>query len=520
MVQDQLRSDPGNDNSAPIDFAFYSSFLAYQTPLGASFIAAMSGLGAGPLTGSFTYGQIGVGDPTSLLVLAECYPDARLIGIEPDPESAKRAQVAVAESGIGNLTIAQGPLSADNLPECDILVLGRLYSSLDAAQRPNLVKAWSDRLKPGGILCIQYSALPGAASTDVLFHFLRELAPTFDGDPRARMAGALGRLADMARAEAFVFRQLPEAPQILESMAASDPLLGAREVFNTPRHALYVTDAFNEIDPSGLVFAGHGQIPFNLLELGLPQSLRAGADSMKSVRSRELYLDYARNAKARVDLYAKPQSATREPAELLSPFFVMRMGTGPETLRRQQLAQNTGVDFTAGLYTDILDNLSREPVTIGGLLELAPLRKHARARVIKAVQLLIGADLISLVRTKHMPTAGPLPETLRLTSSLNTMLLAQSLQTPDIAPFSTPFTGQRLVMELGQRLNLHALLGGDLEPVFAGLEARGLQLTDKAGKKASFEEFKSSILSELPKFRAQDGAFLYAIGVLGEDKVQ
>jgi len=49
---------------------------------------------------------------------------------------------------------------------------------------------------------------------------------------------------------------------------------------------------------------------------------------------------------------------------------------------------------------------------------------------------------------------------------------------------------------------------------------RGLQWTDKDGKRASLEEFKSSIMSELPKFRAQDGAYLQAVGVLANASIQ
>jgi hypothetical protein len=292
-------------------------------------------------------------------------------------------------------------------------------------------------------------------------------------------------------------------------------------VFNTPPHGLYVTEVLREIESTGLVYAGNGQLGFNLMEIGLPQPLRAGAEAMKTVPARELYLDYARNAAARADIYVKPlDGPARDAADLLADFHIMRFGTGPDTLRRQQIAQNTGVDFTAQLYTDLLAVLSSEPRRIAELLEEPALRKHARARVLKAIQLLLGTDMAALARVKTAQQSAPLPEKIRLTSKLNRVLLEDSLDNPDAAVFSNPLTGQRLLLPLAQRLSLYALLGGDLEVAYAGLEAHGLQVTGPDNKPASAAEFKASVLAELPKFSAQDGAFLRAIGVIAEADLQ
>jgi hypothetical protein len=521
MDQDKTNGSSRPETAVPIDFSVYSSFLAYQAPLPVSFIAAMQGLGHGPLTGAFTYAQVGVKEVMALAVMAESYPEATFTGMDADPAAVERGQAMVREADLKNITIVSGPLTGEGLPDCDVIVLSRLYSALPPAERQAAVAGLAKRLKPGGMLCIQYSALPGAASTDALFNFLREISGTFEGSAPERIAGALSRAVDLARGEAFVFRQFPAAAEILQRMTQSDPALGAREVFTTSMHGLYVTEAMREMQPTGLVYAGQGQLPFNLMELGLPQPLRAGAEAIKSVPARELYLDFARNAQARDDLYIKPkEGGARDPAELMGDFLLLRHTAGPETLRRQQMAQNTGVDFTAQLYTDLLAALSPEPRSIASLLEEAGLRKHARARVLKAIQLLIGTEMASLARIKRTPPAGLMPDQVRIPSKLNRLLLESNLDNPDVVPFSSPLTGQRILLSLAQRLHLHALMGGDLEKVYATLEARGLQMTDKDGKRASLEEFKSSILAELPRFRVQDGALLRGLGVLVDASLQ
>jgi SAM-dependent methyltransferase len=512
---------PANDDTAPLDFGVYSAFLAYQAPLPVSFIMAMQGLGRGPFAQSFTYAQAGLGDATALAVLADSYPEGEFIGIDADAGVIERGEALARAGGVPNMRLVQSTLEAADLPPCDIIALSGLYSSAEPEPRRRVVKAMAQRLKPGGALCVQYRSLPGAATTDMIFQLLREIAGSLEGDAPTRLKGALGRALELSRGGGFVFRQFPAAAEILERMSRSDPALGAREVFRSRTHALYASEVFREVEAAGLTYAGNGQVLGNLLELSIPPTLRASAEAVAAGAPRELFLDYARNNDARVDIFIRPDGKEpRETGEALADFLVRRHEMGPETLRRQQLAQNTGVDFTAQLYTDLLAAIKPTPQRIGDILEEPALRKHARARVVKAILLALGTDMASMVRTTVMPNRGPMPEKVRLTSKLNVHLIQAHLSTPDVVPISCPVTGQRLVLSLAQRLHLHALLGGALEPAYEGLAARGLQLTDKDGNEPTLEAFKASVMEELPAFRANDGQFLYAIGVLADARVQ
>src|SRR5262249_40831893 len=150
---------------------------------------------------------------------------------------------------------------------------------------------------------------------------------------------------------AVAFQQFPAAAQLLENMVRTHPAVGAREILGTNLRALYAGEVIGEIEETGLRYAGNGLVVANLLDLAIPPQLRASAEALPVGAAREVFLDFARNTDARVDLYIRPAAEPREPAEALADFLIRRAETSPETLRRQQLAQNTGIDFTAQLYT-------------------------------------------------------------------------------------------------------------------------------------------------------------------------
>jgi SAM-dependent methyltransferase len=507
---------PANDDVVPVDFSVYSAFLAYQAPLPLSLVLAMHGLGSGPLSGAFTYAQVGLGDAIALAVLADSYPEAQFIGVDESPAAIERAEALAKAGGLGNIKFIHSPLAEVKLPPCDVIIPGGLYSSAEPEPRARLIKALAGKLKPGGALCVQYRLLPGSATTDALFHFLRQIASTLQGDPLTRLSGALSRAVEMARNGALIFRQLPAAQEILERMIRSDPTVGVREVFNITGHALYFTEVMAEMEAAGLRYVGNGQVLANLLDITIPPPLRSGAEALAEGAARETYLDFVRNNDSRVDIYVRPDGPPpRDMADALGDFLVRRPDGNPETLRRQQLAQNTGIDFTAQLYTDLLAAIKPTPQTISALLDDPALRKHARARVTKAILLALGADMASLMRTPTSPDSGPMPDKVRLVSKLNAHIIAAHLGNPDIVPVSCPVTGQRLVLTLAQRLHLHAMLGGSLDSAFEALSAGRFRLTDKDGNPPTLESFKESVITELPNFRAQDAQFLYAIGVLG-----
>lgn len=509
------QNEPQNDNAAAFDFGPYSSYLAFQAPLPVSFAAAVHGIPVRPLADAFTYVELGAGSGQALALLADAHPQARFIGIEPDAGLAARARTLASTGGLSNMEIIEAPLDGRAVPEADVIVLSTLYSWVPPGNRRALLAGLAPKLKPEGILCLQYSALPGAGASDALYMLLKSVSGSLDGESMDKLRGAVGRAVDMARNGAMFFQSTPLAAQHLEGITQSDPALGVREVSRTLTHSLYVTEVMAELAASGFAFAGNGQLELNFAELTIPAPLRAVAESVRDPAVRELLVDYGRNTAARVDLFVRADSVgERDPAMLLGDFLVARMGEGEQTLARQQLAQNTGVDFTAGVYTDILNGVSHEPRTVTAILDLPAVRKHARHRALKALQLLIGARFCQIVRSKTSLPVGMMPERVKFASRLNAHLFEADVATARPLALSAPISGVRVTLSMPDRWLLHASMGGALEPVFQTMASNGIELKLQDGSVAGLDTFKTSVLGDLLAFRSRTGQQLYSLGVI------
>ncbi len=508
-----------NDDDRPwLDIGTYSSFLAYQAPLPVSWVAAMRGLGAAPLSEGFTYLELGSAQGLALAVLADSYPGARFIGIEPDAGLAQRAQALVRDAGLSNIEIHHAPLEdvgALSLPACDVATLSGLYSWHAKEARVALVRTLAQTLKPGGLLCVQYNALPGTAPADTTFLLMKALAATQEGDERQRLGSAMRRTIELAQAGALFFKQMPAAAEILSRLPSSDAMLAIREILQGEAKSLSHVEVAEEMSACGLSYVGSGQLERNSLELFVPPAMRTIIEGVKSQAVRELMIDFALNAGSRIDIYGKPaDGAPREPAEAMAPFLLVRYTPGEETLLRQQLAQRTGVDFTAGLYDDLLRLIGRTPMSVQNILDHADMRRHARARVLRALQFLVGMQLIHLVRTRTRLAEGPLPEKVKLASRLNAHIFERWLTRHDPSPFSSPVTGLRVSITSVDRVRLHALLGGALDPVLKKIAEGGVTFSDNEGKPMTLEAFRDFIVAGIPHYRAREAVVLYTLGVL------
>jgi SAM-dependent methyltransferase len=516
MNMAQAPSD--NDNLPWLDLGTYSSFLAYQAPLPVSWVAALHGRAAGPLTDGFTYLELGSGQGLALAALADSYPAARFIGIEPDADLAQRASALLRDAGLANAEIhhtSPDMAGALALPPCDVATISGLYSWYAKPARAALVRMLAEKLKPGGLLCVQYSALPGNAPWDSIAHLMKALAEAQEGDERQRLGNAMGRTLELARAGALYFQQVPPAAQALARLPTSDARLAMREILHGEGRSLSHIEVVEEMSACGLSYAGNGQIERNAMELVVPPALRGLMEGVKSEPARELMADFAVNASARIDIFAKPAGgAPREPAEALAPFLLARFAQGEETLLRQQLAQRTGVDFTAGLYDDLLRLIGSTPMSVEEVLDHAELRRHARARILRALQFLIGLQLVQLVRTRMALARPPLPEKLKLSSRLNALILERWLARQDISPFSSQVTGLRVTIAPRDRLRLHVLLGGALEPVLDKITASGVALSDNENKPITKEGFRDLITADIPQYRSREAGVLFTLGVL------
>jgi ubiquinone/menaquinone biosynthesis C-methylase UbiE len=108
-----------------------------------------------PLEAGKVVADVGAGKGQLTLALArEVAPGGRVISTEIDAARLEQIRAAVAEAGLGNVTVAPGHSAETGLPEncCDAIVLRRVYHHL--ADPSSINASLLRSLRPGGVLAV------------------------------------------------------------------------------------------------------------------------------------------------------------------------------------------------------------------------------------------------------------------------------------------------------------------------------------------------------------------------------
>jgi methyltransferase-like protein/2-polyprenyl-3-methyl-5-hydroxy-6-metoxy-1,4-benzoquinol methylase len=119
--------------------------------------------------------ELGCGAGENLLPLADRYPEARFVGIEPLPRQIELARQIAQTAGLANVDFhsADFGLIDRTLGAFDYVLVPRAYLRGDPATREHLLADCRDHLAPEGIACISYHARPGCALHDSLRDMMR-----------------------------------------------------------------------------------------------------------------------------------------------------------------------------------------------------------------------------------------------------------------------------------------------------------------------------------------------------------
>ncbi|HZW72959.1 MAG TPA: class I SAM-dependent methyltransferase, partial [Caldimonas sp.] len=149
--------------------------------------------------------DVGCGDGANLLPMAAALPDARFVGCDLSPRAISAAREAVAQLGLGNVTLVEGDLRklSDALGSFDYILAHGLYSWVPAEVRDALLDLAARRLSPNGLVFVSYNVYPGCHVRQAAWETLRFHGERFGGT-RARLEAAralAAALAEPARAQ-------------------------------------------------------------------------------------------------------------------------------------------------------------------------------------------------------------------------------------------------------------------------------------------------------------------------------
>lgn len=293
----------------------------FATPDRLSVFGALFGLGsASPADATIL--ELGCGDGTNLLSIAQRFPTATLIGVDLSEQALAVARQRAVAAGLTRVTLlrldlaalGEDPGSGHPLPPCDYLIAHGLLSWVAPATRQKILALAGRLLKPSGVAMLSFLTYPGQHDIEPLRGLMRHHVKNVS-DPAKRVAQArdialwqyerMKKLHGDARARLLYdlvleWHQLPD-PVFLHDLLADE------------RHPLTLTAFCAEAEAAGLSWLANARMDEPRNEL-LPEDLREFVAAIPDPVRRQSYLDAFLMTRFRTSLFHRRDAPARRGA--------------------------------------------------------------------------------------------------------------------------------------------------------------------------------------------------------------
>ncbi len=283
-------------------------FFRELAPAWLNYVAVLNGCQPRPLDPGFTYMELGCGLGQSVSLLAGAHPQGRFFGVDFNPAHIDWARRYAASAEIGNVEFLERSfldLSAQEVPECDFIVLHGVYAWVSPEVRAGIQRIFRERLKPGGLAYVSYNCLPGWAADSPLQKLVYETARHLSGDATQRTQAALKSIEELVGAKFAYFNATPTAGKMAAKMSERNANYLAHEFLNDHWNPFYSSDVADEMANAKLNFVGSATLAENHLELLGSDDLQAKVKAQPSQRLRQLFQDLAQNQRFRRDVFVR-----------------------------------------------------------------------------------------------------------------------------------------------------------------------------------------------------------------------
>jgi SAM-dependent methyltransferase len=271
-------------------------------------VAHLFGVDAPPLSQARVL-EVGCGDGSNLIPLAEIYPQATFIGCDLAPRAVARGRELIAEAGLANVEILERDLRElpASLGEFDYVVAHGFYSWVPAPVRDALMDLVAKRTSTNSVAFISYNTLPGNRIRQIAFDAMHwhtrhsaSAGETLAGSRELlRMMGSAG--VTQSAGDTALRAEFAERATSTDSALYHDDLA-------VPNDGVYFHEFAAHAAQHGLAYIGDSDVRL-MSGGGLAPEVRQFVLRYDRL-AREQYLDFMRVRRFRQSLVTRGTSAT------------------------------------------------------------------------------------------------------------------------------------------------------------------------------------------------------------------
>lgn len=427
------------------DLDYPAAFFAEQSPGHLSIACILNGVEPVAPDRPFTYFELGAGMGLTSNILAASHPHGRFYSNDFNPAHVASARQLADEARLENMTVLESSfadLAAGkvDLPPLDYITMYGIYSWITPANRQCLVEFIGRYLKPGGVVYVNYNALPGWTRTLPLQRLLLEHANCNPVPRLAQLEQARGLAKQLAEAGAAFFDGSKQLDYRMASLSRDKAGYLAHEYLNSGWQPLYHADVAGGLEAAGLDFVGSADLPLAFQDDYLTSQQQVLLAGIADARWRETMRDFLLNTSFREDVYVR---GMRSMAPERQAGWLARLGLVLTSVTQAGPAQDPAANGDSAALRQISEALATGPKT---LTELASYVGSSLLAVARLAARLAASDKAAFffIDSEAVDAAPAL--------RINRAIAAQSSFGDHYQALASPLLGGGLHSGLAQRL--------------------------------------------------------------------
>lgn len=439
---------------------YESVFFNAQAPSYLHFCCLMHGVEPVPFHKPLSYLELGCGHAFTSTLLAAANPHSRFWAVDFMPvhiagakrlaDAARLNNLELLENSFAELISGAGP----ELPQFDIITLYGVYAWVSRENREHILGLVRKHLKPGGVLYVNYNAMPGWSTVLPMQHLLLNHVNQATGPLNTRIAEALQLAQEMRAAQAGYFVSNAGSSPLtsaLEIAIGSDPNYVAHEYLNRDWQPLYHADVARDFSSVKLDYAGTACLVASLQPEKLPEAQRKILEATADPVLQQTLLDYFFNTQFRQDIYIRGIRRLNK-VELVDRMKELALALSPKHVKSAASALKQAPEQHQKIMLKMLESLQDGPQTLYALMKKIDLGSTKELFAI-AASLMICAEISPC----HPEPAAVDPEPAR---RLNAVIAKESEANDKYQALASPLLGNGVAASLYQRLAYRSLSSG------------------------------------------------------------
>ncbi|MBP1313291.1 methyltransferase regulatory domain-containing protein [Herbaspirillum huttiense F1] len=356
-----------------------SGFYREASPVHLSFSCVLHGVEPVALDRPFNYLELGWGPDLAASALAAANPQGRFYAIDCRPAQMQcaREPTQVAEPDklcVLEYSVAEVAARLTELPPMDFIALRGLYSRAGAGQPQCIVDLISRCLKPGGIVWLNYDAMPGWSPSLPLQRLIRERACSDGPATHKQMSAAREMVQQLQAAGASFFDGNPNLQYQLDSLRQEEGGYLAQACLSEGWTAFYHADVARVMAGAKMDYVGPADLAQAFPRLYLTPQQQQLLATVDDPILRETVKDYLCNTSWRSDIYLRGvRRMTSSRRELWLRQLGLSLTSLPDSLTLDLELSIGMVKADPRFYEPVLNALVRRPHSLVELAEIPAL---------------------------------------------------------------------------------------------------------------------------------------------------